>query len=153
MKKKDIINFIFTVFIPLIAGAIIGYAVKDDYAYLETLNRKIIIPPLVFAITWSVLYVLMGLWSYYYEKDYKEDKITLTIYWLSLIINLLFAPILFMGHLLWLALFDVVLLLIMISYLFFKTITKNKKYGYFLLPYILWLLMALTLMIDLVMHN
>ncbi len=153
MKKKEIINFIFVVFIPLIAGSIIALATKDDFAFIETLNRKIIIPPIVFGIVWSILYVLMGLWAYFYERDYKEDQTTLVVYWLSLIVNLLFTPILFLGHLLWPALIDVVILLIMILFLFIKTILKNKKYAYLLFPYILWLIMALTLMIDLVMHN
>ena len=153
MKKKDILNFLFTILLPLIAGSIIGFVLKDDFNYLETLNRKIIIPPIVFAIVWSILYVFMGLWSYYYERDNKDDKVTLTIYWLSLIVNLLFAPLLFLGHLLIFSLIDVVILLIMILYLFIKTVLKNKAYAYYLLPYILWLIMALTLMIDLLMHN
>lgn len=153
MKKKEIINFIFMVFIPLIVNSIISFTIKNDFQYIETLNRKIIIPPIVFIIVWSILYILMGLWAYFYEKDYQNDKTTLAIYWFSLIVNMLFAPILFLGHLLYLALFDVIALLIMIMYLFIKTIIKNKKYAYLLFPYCIWLIMALTLMIDLIMHN
>lgn len=141
------------VFIPLIVNSIISFTIKNDFQYIETLNRKIIIPPIVFIIVWSILYILMGLWAYFYEKDYQNDKTTLAIYWFSLIVNMLFAPILFLGHLLYLALFDVIALLIMIMYLFIKTIIKNKKYAYLLFPYCIWLIMALTLMIDLIMHN
>lgn len=153
MKKKEIINFIFMVFIPLMVNSIISFTIKNDFQYIETLNRKIIIPPIVFIIVWSILYILMGLWAYFYEKDYQNDKTTLAIYWFSLIVNMLFAPILFLGHLLYLALFDVIALLIMIMYLFIKTIIKNKKYAYLLFPYCIWLIMAFTLMIDLIMHN
>lgn len=153
MKKKEIINFIFMVFIPLIVNSIISFTIKNDFQYIETLNRKIIISPIVFIIVWSILYILMGLWAYFYEKDYQNDKTTLAIYWFSLIVNMLFVPILFLGHLLYLALFDVIALLIMIMYLFIKTILKNKKYAYLLFPYCIWLIMALTLIIDLIMHN
>ena len=153
MKKNNIINLLIMVFIPLIAAVLISIATIGDFSYLESLNRNIKIPPIMFSVVWTILYILMGLWSYFYERDYANDKLTLSIYWLSLIINLLFVPILFLYHSIICALMDVILLLVLIIYLFFKTISRKKNYSYLLLPYILWLIVAFSLMIDLLIHN
>ena len=61
MKKNQVINFVFNVFTPLILGAIVGFLTKNDYSYLDSLNRTIIIPPIVFPIVWSILYLLQGI--------------------------------------------------------------------------------------------
>lgn len=153
MKKNNIINFLITVFIPLIAAILISISTMGDFSYLESLNRNIKIPPIIFSIVWTFLYILMGLWSYFYERDYANDKLTLSVYWLSLIINLLFVPILFLFHSIIYSLIDVVLLIVLITYLFFKTISRKKNYSYLLLPYILWLIVASSLVIDLLIHN
>ncbi len=150
--KKTFIN-ILKVILPLILGSFIGFLTKDNFSYLDTLQRKIILPPIVFIIVWSILYVLMGLWYYFYEKDFKEDKKTIALYYFSLAINLSFTPILFIFHNIILALINVLSLLVIIMILFFKTLLKNKKYAYLLVPYILWLLLATTLVIDLLIHN
>ena len=152
MKKKEIGKIAFYVLFPLALGSIVGFLVKNDFSYLETLNRTIIIPPIVFPIAWTILYVTMGIWAYLYDRDFDDNKI-LSIYYIALLFNLLFSIVLFTLEMPLLAFIDVVILIIMIGYLFIKTLKNEKKYGFILLPYLLWLFVALSLMIDILIHN
>ncbi len=152
MNKKEIAKIAFYVLFPLALGSIVGFLVKNDFSYLETLNRTIIIPPIVFPIAWTILYVTMGIWAYLYDRDFDDNKI-LSIYYIALLFNLLFSIVLFTLEMPLLAFIDVVVLIIMIGYLFIKTLKNEKKYGFILLPYLLWLFVALSLMIDILIHN
>ncbi len=152
MNKKEIGKIAFYVLFPLALGSIVGFLVKNDFSYLETLNRTIIIPPIVFPIAWTILYVTMGIWAYLYDRDFDDNKI-LSIYYIALLFNLLFSIVLFTLEMPLLAFIDVVVLIIMIGFLFIKTLKNEKKYGFILLPYLLWLFVALSLMIDILIHN
>ena len=152
MNKKEIAKIAFYVLFPLALGSIVGFLVKNDFSYLETLNRNIIIPPIVFPIAWTILYVTMGIWAYLYDRDFDDNKI-LSIYYIALLFNLLFSIVLFTLEMPILAFIDVVVLIIMIGFLFIKTLKNEKKYGFILLPYLLWLFVALSLMIDILIHN
>lgn len=140
------------IFVPLILSFFVFLATKEDIGYLETLQRKIVVPPIVFPIVWTILYVLMGVWNYFYEQDHPNDVAT-SIYWVSILVNMLFSFFLFTFHQILLALIDVLLLFILILYLFIKSIREKKKYAYLLVPYLLWLIVAFTLMVDLWIHN
>ncbi len=149
---KNIKNFVFNLFLPLLLAIIVSYVTRNDYSYLETLNRNIIFPPIIFIVIWSILYVLMGIFSYFYEKD-NNNNFNICIYWISLLCNLLFSFILFSFNNILLAFIDVIILLIMIVYLFINSLLKKRKYAYLLLPYIIWLLCAFTLMLDIIINN
>lgn len=150
---KKLIKPTFYVLIPLLLSFCVYMATKNDISYLDSLNRKLVIPNLVFPIVWSVLYVLMGIWIFFYEKHHPEDKKVFVVYWVSLFINLIFSFLLFSFHQILLSFFDVVILLILIGYIFIKSILNKDKFAYLLLPYILWLCLATTLMVDLLVHN
>ena len=152
MKKNKIFNLLFNVFTPLHLGMIISFMYRDNFSYIENLNRTIKVPSIVFPIVWSILYLLMGVFYHFLDKDYKGDKLK-NVYWISLFINLMFTPILFGINSLILASIDVVLLLILVLYMFVITLKRKKIYGYFLLPYLVWSCVALTLMIDLLISN
>ena len=152
MNKKEIAKIAFYVLFPLALGSIVGFLVKNDFSYLETLNRTIIIPPIVFPIAWTILYLTMGIWAYLYDRDFDDNKI-LSIYYIALLFNLLFSIVLFTLEMPLLAVIDVVVLIIMIGFLFIKTLKNEKKYGFILLPFLLWLFVALSLMIDILIHN
>ena len=151
--KNNIFKLAFNILIPLLLLFLVFLATKNDISYLETLNRKIVLPNMVYPIVWSVLYVLMGIWIYFYEKNHPDDKKTIVVYWISVFVNLMFSFILFSFHQILLAFFDVIVLLIMIGYLFIKNLLQKEKYAYLLLPYIVWLCLATSLMVDLIVHN
>ena len=94
----------------------------------------------------------MGIWYYKFEKDNNNDLIN-SIYWISLFVNLMFVPILFSLNNLVLALIDVIVLFAMILFLFIYSLKQKQKYAFLLLPYLIWLVLACTLMIDLILCN
>lgn len=153
MKKKNIISLVFNIGLPIILSLVVFLLTKDDLSYVETLNRNIKVPPIVFGIVWTILYVLMGIWIHFFSKDFPDDKKNQVIYWISLIVNLLFSFFLFSFKQIFISFLDVIILLVMIIYLFLVTLSRNKKYAYLLLPYILWLFVAFTLMLDLLVNN
>lgn len=152
MKKFDYSSFLFNVFSPLLLGTIIAFLFKDSFTSIDNLNRNINFPPIIFIIVWSVLYLLMGIWYFKFEKDNKNELIN-SIYWISLFVNLMFVPILFSLNNLVLALIDVIVLFAMILFLFIYSLKQKQKYAFLLLPYLIWLVLACTLMIDLILCN
>ena len=135
---------------PIIIGSAIGFMLKDYNSYLEELNRSIKVPNIVFPIVWSILYLLIGIWYHFFEINAsKNDKI---IYYFGLLLNFMFSPVLFYFHNIPFAFLITILLLVINIYLLFKSV-KQSKTGYLLLPYLLWLVFANILMIDLLVNN
>lgn len=149
MKKIDIGNLLFHVLTPILLGMAVGL-IFNDFEYVDSLNKTIDVPKIIFPIVWSILYLLIGIWYHNYEKEAtSRNKV---IYYILLGINFLFTPVLFYFHNIILALIIVVVLIIGNIYLLIDSIKKGK-YGYLLLPYILWLIFAGVLMVDLLINN
>jgi tryptophan-rich sensory protein len=75
------------------------------------------------------------------------------IYYYALLgVNLLFTPVLFYFKNITFALVITLILLIGNSYLFITYLKKDKK-SYILLPYLIWLVVANILMLDLFINN
>lgn len=131
---------------PILLGSLVGFCVKDDFSYLNTIPHNINIPGFIFIIAWSIIYILSGIWSCLYNKNGGN----LTTYYFSLALNLLFTPLLFSFHQIIASLILVIALLLIVFYMFIKDKRITKL---LLLPYVLWLAIALTLMIDLTLCN
>lgn len=147
---KKISDILFYVFTPLLIGTIIGLIFKDYTSYIQTLNRNIKVPSLIFPIAWSILYLVIGIWYYFYQKN-ATDKNKL-LYYILLVLNYLFTPLLFYFKQITLSLILVLLLIIGNAYLFYDFLKKDKK-SYILIPYLIWLCFAQILMIDLFINN
>ena len=84
--KIDYKKLIVFILVPLSLGALVGI--------LTTPNSNIdsLLPPIVFPIVWSILYILMGVSSYLvYEETNEIPK----IYIIQLIFNLLWSFVFF----------------------------------------------------------
>lgn len=123
-NMNNIKNFVFNLFLPLLLAILVAFATKNDYSNVELLNRNIIFHPIIFIIIWSILYVLMGLFSYFCEKE--NNNLNICIYWISLLCNLLFSFILFSFKNNVLAFIDIIILLIIIIYLFINSLLIKK---------------------------
>ena len=143
----------FNVLFPLLLGFLSGYLLKDNYSYLETINRNLKVPSFVFIVVWTLLYILSGLYQYFYERDFPDDYKNEDVYYFSLLLNILFSPLLFLFHNHVLAFVDTLLLFVIVVYLFSNALSKDKKYAYLLLPYVIWLLIANVLMFDILISN
>ncbi len=149
---KKLFKSLFYILIPLFLGVVISLIYKDNFNFINSLNRTIKVPSITFPIVWSILYLLNGIFYYFLKKD-RDVKEIIKLFWISLFINLLFVPIFFGLNNLVISFIDIIVLLLIVIYLFVKLLVKKKKYSYLLVPYILWLIIALSLSLDLLINN
>lgn len=136
MKKINKKELAISIIIPLLFGGIVGFLIKD-----ATKSYDGFIPSYVFPIVWSILYILMGMASYLV----KDDKKLINIYKVNLLVNYLWPIIFFLLNLKFLALLELIFLIVTVIYMISKFYKKNKTAAYLLIPYILWLFVAFFL--------
>ena len=151
--KKIHWQSLITILLPLVLGSIVGFITRNDVSNLDYWHRTIIPPKFLFPVVWTILYLLMGFWLSWYEKNISSNDKNVRIFWIQFLLNLAFSPALFTFQKIKLATGIVVLLIILVGYLCIQTFKKDKKSVFFLLPYFLWLCFALVLMIDLLVQN
>ena len=139
MKKINKKELAISIIIPLLFGGIVGFLIKD-----ATKSYDGFIPSYVFPIVWSILYILMGMASYLV----KDDKKLINIYKVNLLVNYLWPIIFFLLNLKFLALLELIFLIVIVIYMISKFYKKNKTAAYLLIPYILWLFVAFFLNIS-----
>ncbi len=142
MKGSDWKRLAFSLLLPLGAGGLSGFLLRDRFAVYKLLYKPLLAPPaLVFPIVWTLLYLLMGYACYrVLSSGVSPERMrrALLVYGLQLGINVLW-PWWFFGLQLWgFAFFWALLLLgaVWLCYLFFFHV--EEKSGRLLLPYLLW---------------
>ena len=95
--------------------------------WYQSLNKSALTPPgYVFSVAWTILYILMAISVFLYIKGgiNKEKTFALWVFGIQLILNLLWSPIFFGLHNVYLAFGIILLLLILVLWvivLFHKT--------------------------------
>ena len=125
---------------------------KSSTIYYESLSLPFFaIPSYLFGIVWSILYILIAISIFMvYENSIKEYKKYLLINFIS---NQLFTFFFFTLRNNFLSLIDVVITLISAIYLYNETKLQNKKASYFLIPYIVFSIYALLLILSINLLN
>jgi len=124
--------------------------------WYQSLNKSALTPPgYVFSVAWTILYILMAISVFLYIKGgiNKEKTFALWVFGIQLILNLLWSPIFFGLHNVYLAFGIILLLLILVLWvivLFHKT---SKTAAYLLVPYFLWLIFAAYLNFEIIRLN
>jgi len=146
MKKINFKALIIAILIPLAVGGLSALLTRGSMSTFESINKPPLSPPgILFPIVWSVLYILMGVASYFvYVSDGADGtkRVALTLYGVQLFFNF-FWSILFFNMEAYLAAFVwlvIMLLLIIATTMLFYAI--DKKAGYLMIPYILWVTFA-----------
>lgn len=137
-------EFIISIAIPLVVGFISGLLSMGGMREFNTLIKPLLAPPgFLFPIVWTILYVLMGISSYYIytENDYHSNC-CLKIYAINLFVNFLWSPIFFGLNLRLFALIWIILLDIVVVYMILCFYKVNKKAAYLQIPYLIWCLFA-----------
>lgn len=125
---------------------------RMDTNYYVNLDKPWFAPPgIIFGIVWPILYILIA-YSIYktWDKRDKNYNIYLIINYLS---NQLFTLFFFVLKNNFLALVDVIIVLISSIYLYFMTKVLNKNYSKYLVPYIIWNIYALILIFSIFIIN
>ncbi|MHC1723574.1 MAG: TspO/MBR family protein [Aminipila sp.] len=145
-KESSILGLIIAIAIPLAVGALSSFLTRDTMVKFQQLNKPDFAPPgSVFPIVWTILFILMGIASYrIYLKgtENQEVKMALIFYMIQLVFNFFWSIIFFGFGQIGLAFIWLIMLWILIfitTVIFYKI---DKKAGYLMIPYLLWVSFA-----------
>lgn len=143
--------------IPLGVGGLSGLVNGPGMAAFDQLAKPPLTPPdWVFAVSWAILYLLMGLASWLvwnYGKDKGAVRGALRLYGLQLGMNF-FWPLFFftlqwrLGAFVWLVVLWALILTTLLRFL-----QLNRAAGWLLLPYLVWTAFAGYLNLGVVLCN
>jgi tryptophan-rich sensory protein len=121
--------------------------------WYTTLNQAPWTPPgIVFAIAWTTIMLLFSIYLGFLFLRENSKKLRI-IYTIQVLLNVSWNYIFFNQHLVFLALVNIILLMAIVFYFFFKGSAKKSKINYLLLPYIVWLCIATSLNLYILIHN
>lgn len=152
MKKR---TFIISLIIPLLVGAISAFITNNQMETYSNLNTPLLAPPgWLFPIVWTLLYILMGISSYfiYISHDPKREN-ALIVYFFQLFINFCWPLFFFNLHNYFLSLMILIALILTVIYMLIILKKINPKSFYLNIPYILWLFFALYLNFMIFINN
>ena len=137
-------------------GLAIGSWLMDGGAtslWYTTLNQAPWTPPgIVFGIAWTTIMVLFSIYLgiLFQGENTQKNKI---LYGFQVILNVSWNFLFFNQHLVLLALINILFLTAIVFYFFFKGSKKTTKIKYLLLPYMIWLCIATSLNLYILIHN
>lgn len=145
-------TLIISILIPLLLGAFGSFIGNVQNGFTDIYKPNFTPPAIVFPIAWTLLYILMGISSYLiYMKD-KESK-SLKIYLIQLIINSLWTFFFFNKKWFLFSFFLVIIILILVIIMTKKFYKIDKRAAYLQIPYIIWLIFASILSLNVYLLN
>lgn len=104
-------------------------------------------PAWIFGPVWTVLYALMGIaaWQVWRTGGFQRARVALILYLVQLAVNAMWSWLFFSWRLGFLALADVLLLMILILLTFIAFWRIRPLAGWLLMPYFLWVSFASAL--------
>ena len=146
MLKNKYVSFLFIVLITFSASAMGGFVTasfKEPW-YSQIIQPSFSPPSWVFGPVWTTLYFLMSLAIWLFWINFKNKKV-LYIYFIHIFFNAIWSIIFFGFHQIFLALLNLIIILIFIIWLM-NIYYKTYRLSFLLmLPYLLWSTYALIL--------
>lgn len=147
MKKTIIVSLAF-LSLNFLALALGGLFTADGVSseWYQTLNKAPWTPPgWVFGAAWTFLMCCFTVFmTMRWSKDHDRKK-TLILYSIQWILNVSWNPIFFYFHQNLLGLIDITLLLSVVIFLGITTLRPLRFHTLWILPYVLWLMIATSL--------
>lgn len=146
-KKPGWIPLIVLAGATLGAGALIGFLIKGDMAFYDSLSRPAFAPPgWLFPVVWSVLYIAMALSAWLvWRAEAPHRAGMMVLYFVQLAVNLAWPVIFFTLHTLGLAFWWLILLLGLVIWMTAAFFRWSKVAGWLLTPYLAWTTFAAVL--------
>ncbi len=141
-RKVRVFALVVAVLIPLLVGGFSAFLTSADMGAYETMKHPPLSPPgWLFPIVWTVLYVAMGVASYFVFASNAEDekkRSALTFYAAQLVMNMFWSTLFFTYGLyvvsfIWLIAMWVLEIITAVK--FFKI---NRAAGYMMCALVLW---------------
>lgn len=144
--KINIGALIVALFAPLAVGGISAALSAKGMTTYGSMSKPPLAPPAwLFPIAWTILYLMMGLASYFIfvaESSFRSKGMALIIYGVQLFMNFMWSIVFFnWGYYLFAFVWLIIMwgLVIFCAILFLKI---NHTAAYLMIPYILWLTFA-----------
>ncbi len=146
MKRMRVGTLIIALTIPILVGMISAFLSAQGMEIYGSMNKPPLSPPAwVFSVAWTVLYLMMGLSSYFIvtaDADNSEKLKAMRLYAVQLVINFVWSLIFFnlgayLVAFIWLMGLWFVVIICAVK---FHGISKMA--AYLLVPYIFWLTFA-----------
>lgn len=120
--------------------------------YLNLIKAPWTPPGWVFGLAWTSIMIFFSIYLiYFFRNNYSIRKFWLYI--IQVILNVSWNYVFFNQHQILLSLFIIILLTIIIFYLFFAFLKEQKKMSFLLLPYMIWLCIATSLNLYILIYN
>lgn len=146
MKKINMGILIITILIPLLVGGISAALSAKGMASYGTMAKPPLSPPSwAFSVAWTILYVMMGLATYFVavsEADLHTKTIALTIYGIQLVMNFMWSLIFFNWDAYLIAFVWLMIMWCLVIICAIKFYPISKMACALMIPYILWLTFA-----------
>lgn len=146
MKKINWKLLIICIAIPLAVGRLSALLTKDNMIMFQYIRKPALSPPAwLFPVVWTILYTLMGIASYLIvvsDAAPKEIRGALIFYALQLFFNFLWSIVFFnleayLFAFIWLILLWALILITTVR--FFRI---DRRAGWLMVPYLLWVAFA-----------
>lgn len=146
MKKINWKLLIICIAIPLAVGGLSALLTKDNMIMFQYIRKPALSPPAwLFPVVWTILYTLMGISSYRVvssDAAPKEIRGALIFYALQLFFNFLWSIVFFnleayLFAFIWLILLWALILITTVR--FFRI---DRRAGWLMVPYLLWVAFA-----------
>ena len=145
---------IFYLFLPLVLGGIVGLIISKSIDYNSLIQPPLAPPSLAFPIAWTIIYLLMGLSYFLFQKNVDSNKVIISIiYYLQLFVNLMWPIIFFLFKWRLFSILWIILLIFFVSLLIYLMFKEYPVSSYLLIPYLLWTLFATYLNIGIYILN
>ena len=151
-KTKYFILFLFINFGGLALGSwLMNNGPNTDW-YLNLTKAPWTPPGWVFGAAWTSIMICFSIYLIFlFTKNYNQKK--LFLFSIQFILNVSWNYLFFNKHEIFISLISITLLTALIFFLFFHYYKALKKVSYLLLPYMIWLCIATSLNLYILIHN
>ena len=151
-KTKYLILFLFINFGGLALGSwLMNNGPNTDW-YLNLTKAPWTPSGWVFGAAWTSIMICFSIYLIFlFTKNYNHKK--LFLFGIQFILNVSWNYLFFNKHEIFISLISITLLTALIFFLFFHYYKALKKVSYLLLPYMIWLCIATSLNLYILIHN
>ena len=144
---KTVPLYLLAISLPLLVGGAAAVITADSMNAYETMAKPPLSPPgWVFPVVWTLLYALMGLASgLVADSGHPQRKKPLRLYGLQLLVNFMWPIVFFRWEMPFAALLLLIFLFILVLALYRQFRLADRIAGWMIVPYLLWLVVALWL--------
>ncbi len=152
---KKILKVGLFIAIPLLIGGLSALITMGNMQLFDSINKPPLAPPKwLFPVVWTILYIMMGIASYFlYKADSEEGREALVLYGIQLFFNFWWSIIFFNLKAYWFAAIWLFTMWIIILILLIKSKKIDVRSFWLLLPYFLWTTFAFYLNIGIAILN